>query len=354
MTKTERLMAFKRLGNLLRWLTQKTDYDIPTPEERALAEKLQNIIDEYQYSNPWFDPFHVKYALNAISYMLDQTKLENWVNRYNIPEERYNKKTVAVVCAGNIPAVGFHDFLSVLVSGHRLLLKLSSDDRLLLPWFSEFLQTMQVGFKDVITISENTISGFDAVIATGSDNSSRYFEYYFGKYPHIIRRNRNGIAILDGKETQEELLGLADDIMIYYGRGCRNVSFLLIPEDYDFTSLVGALQKYSTYVYHSRFFNNYEYNKAVMIVNGISFYDTGFMLITQNPSIQSPLAVLHYQPYKNFEEIQGFIQINKDKTQCIVSHIDGIMDKVCFGKTQQPTLGDYADGVDTMKFLEDL
>ncbi|HPL33325.1 MAG: acyl-CoA reductase [Bacteroidales bacterium] len=354
MTKAERLFILKRLGNLLRWITLTGVYFTPSDEEIELSKKLQRIIDENHHFNLWFDPFHVKYSLSALGLMLDETRLENWANRYIIPEDRINRKTIAVVCAGNIPAVGFHDFLCVLVSGHNILVKLSSDDLLLLPWFSEFLHNTNPEFKNIITITEGTISGFDAVIATGSNNTSRYFEYYFGKYPHIFRRNMNSIAILDGQESPQELSGLVDDILIYYGRGCRNVSFLLVPENYDFSPLLDAFRKYSHYAYHSKFYNNYEYNKAVMLVNRIPFYDIGFMLLTSHPSIQSPLAVIHYQTYKKSDEIYSFLHFNRDKIQCNVSHIQGIPIKVDFGKSQQPALDDYADGVDTMKFLENL
>ncbi len=353
MTLDERIAALARLGIIIQCATG----DLPSAElletEQNLAGELSYIINDHVNTNPWFDSFHVKYALRAIGAMLSEDALREWVAKYPAASQP-GKKTIALIMAGNLPAVGFHDFLSVLVAGHTALIRTSFGDRRLIPWMASCLRVIHPDFTSLICFSEEPMRGFDAVIATGSNNSARYFEYYFGKYPHIIRRNMNAVAVLSGKETPEELEGIADDILLYYGRGCRSVSQLLVPHGYDFAPLLLALQKYAHYSVHFKFFNNYEYNKAVFLVNKVPHLDNGFLLLTQNASINSPLAVVHYLYYRDLTEVEKYLSRNAQAIQCVSTGLPLSFPHVKPGTTQQPTLTDYADRIDTLAFLCDL
>ncbi len=350
MTLEERIGAFVRLGKIIQCALGDNDSHDLSSQEFSLANELNFIIEDHVNTNPWFDAFHVKFALRAIVRMLDEPALRKWIEAY--PELQANgQKTVALIMAGNLPAVGFHDFLSVLVAGHSALIRTSSEDRRLIPWMAACLRVIHSDFQSFIHFTEEPLRGFDAVIATGSNNSARYFEYYFGKYPHIIRRNMNAVAVISGMETLVELQGLADDILLYYGRGCRSVSQLLVPEGFDFNPIINALQKYAHFVNHFKFFNNYEYNKAVMLVNKVPHLDTGFLLLTENLSIHSPLAVVHYQYYKSIQQVENYLNANTHSIQCVSSTLPLAFAHVSPGNTQLPSLDDYADKVDTLAFL---
>lgn len=353
MTLEERIISLARLGIVIQYATgELPSADLSAPEKK-LADDLSFIIEDHVNTNPWFDAFHVKYALRAIAGLLKEDALREWVAYY--PEVgRPRQKTVALVMAGNLPAVGFHDFLSVLVAGHVALIRTSSDDNRLIPWMAACLGVIHPDFSSLIRFTDQPMRGFDAVIATGSNNSARYFEYYFGKYPHIIRRNMNAVAVLSGNETPEELEGFADDILLYYGRGCRSVSQLLVPQGYDFSALLQALQKYAYYSIHFKFFNNYEYNKAVFLVNKVPHLDNGFLLLTENSSINSPLAVLHYLYYGDLAEVQNYLNHHAQAIQCVSTGLSLTFPHVKPGTTQQPTLIDYADRMDTLAFLCEL
>jgi hypothetical protein len=261
-------------------------------------------------------------------------------------------KKVAVVMAGNIPLVGFYDFMCVLISGNIFIGKLSSQDKFLLPAIAKELTNIEPSVSKYIVFTEERLPAFVAVIATGSNNSSRYFEYYFGKYPHIIRKNRNSIAILNGKESKEDIDFLADDIFLYFGLGCRNVTKIFVPEGYDFTMLKKALRKYKDCLsMHSKYMNNYDYNKSIFLINQIPHTDLGFCLLKEDVSIASPISVLNYEYYINISDVINSISINRDNIQCLVAGKTYTNYTVPFGKSQQPELFDYADGVDTMEFL---
>jgi hypothetical protein len=253
--------------------------------------------------------------------------------------------------AGNVPLVGFHDLLCVLISGNKLLAKLSSDDNKMLPAIVDLLVQINPGFKDLVKVTDGKMEKFDAVIATGSNNTSRYFDYYFGKYPNIIRKNRNGVAVLTGTESQVELEGLADDIFLYYGLGCRNVSKLYLPKDYDLIKLMQVLEFRKSISENHKYFNNYEYNKAIYLVNGTNHFDAGNLILTENESIASPVSVVFYEFYEDLEKLKNSLSLISDKIQCIVSKETFGKNTVQFGKSQEPALWDYADGVDTMEFL---
>ena len=302
--------------------------------------------------NPWFTADSISYALNAIIENLKYKKLEYWISRYGNDLSKQGDGKVAVVMAGNIPLVGFHDFLSVLVSGNKFIGKCSSQDRFLLPAIAEELISLEPEMKSFIEFGADRLRGFDAVIATGSDSTSQYFEYYFGKYPHIIRKNRNSVALLFGNETDEQLSALADDIFLYFGLGCRNVTKLYVCDGYNFDPLINALKRYSnTLLNHTKYHNNYDYHKAILMINKIRYADTGFCLLKEDTSIASPISVLHYEYYKNTNAILENIKLYSEKIQCIVANEKYNGFTVNFGSCQKPELWDYADGVDTMEFL---
>ena len=337
-----RIAAFKQLAS---WLIEE-DYSL---NDNLI--KLENIVATAHVSNPWFTQRNVRQALTAIGNSILQGKFEKWIEPYTDQLlTSKNQKTIAVINAGNIPAVGFHDFLCVLMAGHHYLGKLSSDDREILPELASLLINIEPGFGEQITFTSEQIKTFDAVIATGSNNTSRYFDYYFGKYPNIIRKNRNGIAILNGNESREELCALGSDIFSYFGMGCRNVSKLYIPEYYKFDALFESLKVYEPVLDVYKYKNNYDYYKSIYLVNGIQHYDNGFVLATQNESISSPPSVLYYEVYSDLASLAAKIATVKDQIQCVVGSINDLTD-VYFGDAQKPELWDYADGVDTLKFL---
>ena len=349
----ERVSAFAKLGDILRG--SGNDKIVINSSDILLKEKCQNLYNltnSVQQQNGWFTPQFVQSALKSLGESLQREKLEQWVSAYsNQFDACSTPKTVAVIMAGNVPAVGFHDFLSVLISGHRVLAKLSSDDDKLLPAIANVLTAIEPSFEEQIAFTTELLKDFDAVIATGSNNSSRYFEYYFGKYPHIIRKNRNGVALLTGTESKEELKGLADDIFLYYGMGCRNIARLFVPLNYDFNPLLEVLSTRKEVIDNSKYFNNYEYNKAIFLVNSVNHFDTGNILLTENEQYASPVSVLHYSFYQTPEILKNEIMVNSHQIQCVVTQLDFPANRINFGQTQSPELWDYADGVDTLQFL---
>ena len=292
--------------------------------------------------NPWFTQRQCDIALNGILKFLVKDQLEQWVMGYNLSLAAPRK--VGVVMAGNIPMVGFHDLLSVLISGHHLVAKLSSQDSVLMGFVAEQLLNIQPAFRDSITFAER-MNDVGAVIATGSDNTSRYFEYYFRNIPHIIRKNRSSCAVIRGDETAEQLTTLGEDVFTYFGLGCRNVSKVFVPEGYDLTKILRVWDGYQDVFNHHKYANNYDYNKSILLVNRIHFLDNGFVLITENKGLVSPISVLYHEPYS------GQPDLASDKIQCIASSTGWFPGSVAFGKTQEPGLSDYADGVDTLRFL---
>lgn len=333
MTTDERLAAFEKLGNY-----------VGAIDEGDLEELMLKVRNE----NPWFTAGSVNLAFEGVRRYLDENKLKAWSSRYrNNPA---HQKTVAVVMAGNIPLAGFHDFLSVLVSGHALMAKLSSKDSVLLTHLSKKLVEIEPRFESLISTPPQ-LKNFDAVIATGSDNSSRYFEYYFGKYPHIIRKNRTSCAILTGKETADDLTMLGRDVFSYFGLGCRNVSKIFIPADFDPARLVKAWDIYIDIIHHHKYHNNYDYQKSILLVNKFPFYDSGFVILQENEKLVSPISVVYLERYETPEELDARMTSMADKIQCVVGKGDA---NIPFGGTQSPELWDYADRVDTMKFLENL
>jgi len=293
-------------------------------------------------ANAWFTPTHIALAANNIAdQFLQKDKLTNWLTNYTLPK---NVKKVGIVMAGNIPLVGFHDFLCGFVSGHNLLLKLSSKDEVLMKHLIEKLAEWEPQVAEQIHIAER-LNNCDAYIATGSNNTARYFEQYFGKYPHIIRRNRTSVAIVDGTETAEELALLADDVYMYYGLGCRNVTQLCVPHNYDFARLLQIFNKHNEYADLNKYKNNYDYHLALYLLNRVPYMSNESLLMVENEMPFSAVSVLHYKYYDNKEQLVNQLKNNPD--------IQAIIGKgfVPFGDSQTPALSDYADGVDTMAFL---
>lgn len=317
-------------------------------------EQLQMLIQQEQFHNAWFTPANVERAILSIGEMLNADAIEKWLNTYELDKEVQEKK-VGLILAGNIPLVGFHDVLCVLATGHHALIKASSQDARLVRHVLNMLATIDARFSAKYSFVER-LKDFDAVIATGSDNSSRYFEYYFGKVPHIIRKNRNSIAVITGDETTEELNLLGHDIFDYFGLGCRNVSKLLIPQGYDIGTFFRPIETYQPVINHHKYNNNYDYNKSIYLVNSEKHFDNGFLLLKESESLASPLAVLYYEYYDVMADAEKTINANSDKIQCVVciSPLKLNNQVVSPGQSQQPLLWDYADGVDTMEFLSGL
>jgi hypothetical protein len=333
-----RIRSFAALGKVIR--------DTIAGENNNYSERLNSIIEKQQFSNSWFTPENVKEALNAIATELTEENLTIWASAYPALEVETDPIRVGLIFAGNIPMAGFHDFLSVLMSGNSLVAKTSSKDPDLIPFIAEILRDFEPEFSDRIEFASGILSGFDAVIATGSNNSSRYFEYYFGKYPNIIRKNRNSLAVLKGDENSDELTVLGKDIFTYFGLGCRSVSKLYIPHGYNITGLADFWTRYSSSINHSGYANNYDYNKAIYLVNRQKFHDSGFLLIKEEEKLASPISVLYYEYYSNEHELKIKTGKLKDSIQCIIGK-----EFTPFGHAQSPHLWDYADEIDTIEFL---
>ena len=332
----ERIRAFTLLGNKLDHLSS---------EDRA------EICDQASYLNPWFVRESIELSLKGISWFMKEENLIRWVSSYNLSVEK-NKK-VGIAMAGNIPLVGFHDYLSVLTSGNEVVIKLSSQDSYLLPKINSWLIEIEPGFANKIHFEER-LNNVDVIIATGSDNTARYFEYYFRNIPHIIRKNRSSVAILMGEEDSTHLTELGKDVFSYFGLGCRNISKFFVPEGYEFIKLLDSWECYKEIINHHKYANNYDYQKSILLVNKIPHLDNGFVLITQNEQLVSPISVVYFETYTTQSDLKRKIKIQKDKIQCIVSENGWFDESLPFGKAQFPELWDYADGIDTLKFLSEI
>ncbi len=331
----ERLNAFIKLNQVL--------------SELSASERAE-IITQAANNNRWFDTSNVEQALSGLIHLTDPVKMKTWLTGYDLKPSK--QKIIGLIMAGNIPLVGFHDLICVLLSGNKAAIKLSSQDLFLMQWIIRKLCEIEPAFIDQIDVCEQ-LKVMDAVIATGSNNTARYFDYYFGKYPHIIRKNRTSVAILNGKETDTELMELGKDVFTYFGLGCRNVSKIWVPQDYDFLPLLDLWTSFKKVADNFKYHNNYEYNKSIYLVNGFTHLDTGFLLLAESEALTSPISVLYYQKYQNLAEVNQHLTENQDRIQCIVS---GQLSKnfIPFGQTQVPEISDYADGMDVMRFLNTL
>lgn len=332
MTVTQRIKAFVELGKSIKNLPKTT---------------MEEWVDVAGSENRWFTPENVQMAIKGIIKMLQKEALENWTSSYSFD---VTPKRVGIVMAGNIPLVGFHDLLSVLISGHDAYIKLSSQDKKLLPLITEILIKIAPEFNNSIHYVSQ-LKAMDAVIATGSDNSARYFKQYFGNQPNIIRKNRTSCAILTGEESDDELLELGKDVFSYFGLGCRNVSKLYVPKGYDFKRLLDLFQSLEEIGDHSKWRNNYDYNKSIYLVNREPHLDNGFLLLRESSELVSPLSVMYYEEYYSIDQLKQLLASQQDKIQCIVGNVTGIPEIIPFGKAQYPEVWDYADGLDTLEFL---
>lgn len=336
MNKSERLELLSALGSeLSNW------------QEEFGSEALQAY-----HANNWFTKDNVRLALKAIcDRFLERSQLFFWADSY--PVTQVKPKKIGLIMAGNLPLVGFQDMLAVFVAGHQALIKLSSKDEVLMKFILDKMNQLDPRTKEHFFLVDR-IQSPDAVIATGSNNSGRYFEYYFGKYPHIIRKNRNSLGIISGNETRVELEALCHDFLDFFGLGCRNVSKIYIPEKYDFKLLWDSLDSFAELRNHHKYMNNYDYNYAVYLLNNETFFTNGFLILKEDTSLLSRIACVHYEYYTDLNVVISEIEAAKDQVQCVASgtgKLTGMKNEVKFGLTQQPGLFDYADGVDTMEFL---
>ncbi len=329
------------LENRISLLVELGDYMLSDDAQWTMAKTRA-----FQH-NSWFIPDFIEMAVrNITSRYLQRNLLEEWALHYHFPSTNENPKNVGIVMAGNIPLVGFHDFLSCFISGNRQFIKLSSKDSVLFTSLLNFLVKRCPEFAQYAQFTD-MLKGMDAYIATGSNNSARYFEYYFGKYPSLIRRNRTSIALLQGDETPEELEKLADDVFMYFGLGCRNVTQIHVPENYDFIPLLQYFRKYQWVADHNKYKNNYDYRLSLAILNKLYYMTNDCLLLLEDKSPFSPISVLNYSFYRDLKTDLPFSE--NQELQCVVGR-----EYVPFGKSQQPDLTDYADGRDTMKFLRAL
>lgn len=311
-------------------------------------DRFIDLIKLSQSHNGWYTNDNVYFAIQSWAEALTIDNLNQWLDAYDFTN--VDSKTVGLILAGNIPLVGFHDFISVLLSGHKVLVKTSSNDQHLLPFLSEYLISIEPKLVNYITFVEGKLEGFDAVIATGSNNTARYFEFYFKDKPSIIRKSRNSVAVLNGQETKEQMVALGEDVFRYFGLGCRNVSKIFVPKDYNFDAFFGGMFPYQDVIKYEKYINNYDYNKAVFLMSNFNLLDNEFLIIKEDSSYASPISSVFYEFYDNLEAIKLRLQAENEQIQCIVSN-DLIENSIAFGQTQKPNLWDYADNVDTIQFL---
>lgn len=339
----QRINAFIKIGKFI-----NEHYESPSPKgEENLHLGLTELVKVALIYNGWFiEPF-TNNAIQNIGKMLAKEELEKLAAHF--PSENKSPKTVAVICAGNIPMVCFHDVLCVLLSGNTVLIKMSSDDNVLLPFFLKLLVHYEPGFDERIRLADGKLTGFDAIIATGSNNSADQFAYYFSKYPNIIRRNRSSLAVITGKETREELEALGKDIFYYFGLGCRNVSKLLVPKDYKFDTLFECIFGFGYVLDNKKYANNYEYNRTIYLMGNEKFLDNNFLMIKADNQIHAPISVVYYESYESEKDVTEYLLNNAKEIQCVIG-----TNYIPFSNSQSPVITDFADGVNTAKFLVDL
>lgn len=354
MTFEQRISAFNELGQFFNFIINNY-----STQDKELAEKFEDWKDDAAYAisdaeayNNWFTKENITLALKNWSEALTTENLHAWTKKYPYAEA---PKNVGIIMAGNLPLVGFHDLLSVVISGNNALIKTSSKDDKLIQLVIKFLYSVNEEFKTIIQTVER-LEDFEAVIATGSNNTARYFEQYFGKVPHIIRKNRTSVAVLNGLETEEDLKKLGDDLFIYYGLGCRNVTKLYVKDEAQLPNVFEAIFPWGeTVINHPKYANNYDYNRAIYLLGKDEFLDNNFVLLKKDSSLHSPIAVVNYETYTDINEVKHYLAEHNDQIQCVVGNeMKDNPNYVEFGQTQFPKLTDYADNIDTLKFLAEL
>jgi len=348
-----RIEAFVKLGDFLSQFSQKSIQKKDNILHNDLFfDGFKHQLKIAQENNSWFTQDNLLFSCESWTNALTKKNIEKWIATENNLGKN-ESKTIAIIMAGNIPLVGFHDFLSVLIAGHSVLVKQSSNDKHLLPFLAKYLEFVNEDFKGKITFTEGKLENFDAVIATGSDNTARYFEYYFKDKPSIIRKNRNSVAVITGNETKEDFENLSEDIFRYFGLGCRSVSKLFVPKGFSFDDFFGGMYAKHEIINNVKYANNYDYNKAVYLMSEFDILENGFLMIKKDESYASPIATTFYEYYDDIDNLKIKLYEDREKIQCIVGK-DFLENEIAFGQTQHPQLWDYADGVNTLKFLSEL
>lgn len=348
----ERKNAFIKLGICLTAYLTKDKPTVDMLAGKGSFSQLSNAIEQAATINTWFTSNNIEQAITAVSSdMLKPTLLNSWLQLYPNIENNKLVKSVGIVMAGNLPLVGFHDMLCVLICGYNAIIKPSSKDSVLIKAIALILCKIEPRFEKHIYFTDNQPTNIDCIIATGSNNTARYFESWYKNIPSIIRKNRNSVAVLTGDETDDELTLLGDDIFNYFGLGCRNVSSLFVPENYSFERLFHALKKYASIIKNKGYNDCYRYQKAIMTIDEADFFDTGFLLLKNSMSLSAPIALVNYQKYITLEFVNKLLTSWQHKIQCIVYQNNNIPNSIKFGQTQHPQLYDYADGIDTLNFL---
>ncbi|MTG97671.1 MULTISPECIES: acyl-CoA reductase [Myroides] len=344
--------TFVKLGA---FLSQFTTNEFIKNNDVCHNDEFFSAFEQLIYSsvnyNGWFTEEQVLTSIRSWADALTQENIDQWCSKYDFTLEPMKK--VGLILAGNIPLVGFHDFLSVLMSGNIAVVKLSSNDQKLLPLLVKYIMAIEPNFADRIVFNEGKLEDFDAVIATGSNNTARYFDYYFSKVPNIIRKNRNSVAVLDGSESHEDMVALGKDVFTYYGLGCRNVSKLFVPTGFNFDGFYQGMFEYKDVIEYEKYSNNYDYNKAVFLMSDFKILDNGFLTVKEDKGYSSPISSVFFEYYDDLDTVQSRLREDSEKIQCVVSN--GLVEgSIPFGKTQEPNLWDYADNVDTLEFLLNL
>lgn len=349
MTLETKKSVFVELGKFLTQFSQNNTLKNPAVlHNETFFDAFVDLIHLSQSHNGWYTPEQVYFSIESWAEALTDENLTQWLSVYDL--EKNKSKNVALILAGNIPLVGFHDFLSVLITGNNVLVKTSSNDQHLLPFLAKYIIAVESEFASRITFVEGKLENFDAVIATGSNNTARYFEYYFKDKPSIIRKSRNSVAVLSGNETKEQLAALGEDIFRYFGLGCRNVSKLFVPKDYSFVPFFEAIFEYQDVIHYEKYANNYDYNKAVFLMSNFKLLDNGFLTLKEDKSHASPISSVFYENYQTVADLEKRLESESEQIQCIVS--DNLIEKsIKFGETQKPALWNYADNIDTISFL---
>ena len=344
MNLNDRIELVSELGQFFKKYLD-TNYD-NTNDDKLIA--FEKTIQQGKLNNPWFTDQNMKVNLSYWAEKLNKYDLTQWMNNYDTMN--VSSKSVAIIMAGNIPRVGFHDFLSVFLCGHNSIIKLSSNDKHILPFLTNLMISINNELSKKIIYIEGKLQGYDAVIATGSNNTSRYFEYYFKNKKSIIRKNRNSIAVLDGSENEDDLSLLGDDIFTYFGLGCRSISKLYVPENYCFDLFFNSIFKWNDLINSHKYANNYDYNKAIYLMSEYKFFDNGFFMVKKGSELYSPISTINYEFYNDISTLKQKIKADDKDIQCIVSNTE-IENKINFGETQKPSLSQYADNIDVVEFL---
>ncbi|RTY85965.1 acyl-CoA reductase [Flavobacterium sp. RSP15] len=349
MTLETKKSVFVELGKFLSQFSENNTLKNPTVlHNEAFFDAFVDLVQLSQSHNGWYTPDNVYFSIHSWAEALTEKNLNQWLSSYTIPIQE--SKNIALILAGNIPLVGFHDFLSVLITGNNVLVKTSSNDQHLLPFLAKYIIAVQPELATNITFVDGKLENFDAVIATGSNNTARYFEYYFKDKPSIIRKSRNSVAVLTGNETKEQLTALGEDIFRYFGLGCRNVSKLFVPKGYSFVPFFEAIFVYQDVIHYEKYANNYDYNKAVFLMSNFKLLDNGFLTLKEDQSHASPISSVFYEFYNDINELKTKLKLESEQIQCVVADRT-IDDNVAFGQTQNPQLWNYADNTDTISFL---